>query len=110
MNNVAALCLQRFRLHEYFERGLSAETRHAPGEAEVTCLIHDTEIGTIAQWGNLSFCEVCFGEGAIANTRGPRAPRNLRLTQPPLQFGAVKRWLPFIIFLFVVFVAALAVH
>jgi hypothetical protein len=34
MDDVAALCLQRSRLHQYFEGGLGAETRHALGEAE----------------------------------------------------------------------------
>ena len=34
MDDVAALCLQRSRLHQYFESGLGAETRHALGEAE----------------------------------------------------------------------------
>ncbi len=44
MNDVAALCLQRSRLHQYFERGLGAETRHAFGEAEFGGLGHDGEI------------------------------------------------------------------
>ena len=34
MNNVAALRLERSRLDQHFERGLGAQTRHAPGEAE----------------------------------------------------------------------------
>jgi hypothetical protein len=37
-------------------------------------------------------------------------PGNLRLTQPPLQFGALKRGLPFIIFLVLLLVVVLAVH
>ena len=38
------------------------------------------------------------------------APDNLRLTQPSLQFVVLKRLWPFIIFVLVVLVAALAVH
>ncbi len=34
MDDVAALCLQRSRLHQYFEGSLCAETSHAFGEAE----------------------------------------------------------------------------
>src|SRR5450759_4014046 len=34
VNDVATLRLQRFRLHQHFERSFSAETRHARGEAE----------------------------------------------------------------------------
>jgi hypothetical protein len=34
MDDVAAPCLQRSRLHQYFEGGLGAETRHALGETE----------------------------------------------------------------------------
>src|SRR4029077_7089535 len=41
MNNIAAFCLERFRFHQHFERGLRAESRHAPGEPEFMCLIHD---------------------------------------------------------------------
>ena len=37
-------------------------------------------------------------------------PFSLRLTQPPLQFGVLKRWLPFVILVLVLSVAALAVH
>src|SRR6202047_4695324 len=38
------------------------------------------------------------------------ALQNLRLTQPPLQFGALKRGWPFIIFLLLLLVIAVAVH
>ena len=41
MNDVAALCLERFRFHQHFECGLRAESRHAPGEPEFMCLVHD---------------------------------------------------------------------
>src|SRR6266508_3178009 len=41
MNDVAALRLERFRFHQHFERGLCAESLHAPGEPELMCLMHD---------------------------------------------------------------------
>src|SRR5437870_1729364 len=44
MNDVAALCLQCSRLHQYFEGGLGPETRHAFGEAEFVGLRHEGEI------------------------------------------------------------------
>lgn len=34
----------------------------------------------------------------------------MRLIQPPLQFGVLKRWLPFVILVLVLFAAVLAVH
>ena len=53
MNDVAAICLQRPRLHQYFERGLSAETRHTLCEAEFANLSHDGEISIIAALAQL---------------------------------------------------------
>jgi hypothetical protein len=51
------------------------------------------------------------GEQALGRAKQAAcAPENLRLTQPPLQFCAVKRWLPFIIFFLVLLIAVLAVH
>jgi hypothetical protein len=61
---------------------------------------------------------------AKANARDPHAagrpsvmpgsaadtPKAFASRQPPLQFGALKRWFPFIIFLVVLLIAALAVH
>ena len=41
MNDVAALRLERSRFHQHFERGLRAESRHALGEPEFMCLMHD---------------------------------------------------------------------
>jgi hypothetical protein len=41
MNNVAALRLERFRFHQHFECGLRTKSRHAPGEPEFMCLMHD---------------------------------------------------------------------
>jgi hypothetical protein len=60
MHDVAALCLQRSRLHQNFESGLGAETRHALGEAEFALcgFIHDGEMSIIARRGNLSLSGV----------------------------------------------------
>jgi hypothetical protein len=41
VNDVAALRLKRLRFHQHFERGLRTESRHAPGEPEFMCLMHD---------------------------------------------------------------------
>ena len=43
MDDVAALCLERSRLHQYFEGGLGAETRHSFGEAQFA-LYHHTRL------------------------------------------------------------------
>ena len=50
---------------------------------------------------NLSFYEVRDGDCGCA-----RIWQNLRLTQPPLQFCALKRRLPFIIFVLVLLIVA----
>src|SRR5437667_7419414 len=52
MNDVAALCLQRARFHQDFERCLGPETRHPFGEAKFGGLTHDHEIAIIARWRN----------------------------------------------------------
>ena len=57
MDDVAARCLQRSRLHQYFEGGLGAETCHALGEAEFVDLGHNGEMSIIAQWRNLSLSD-----------------------------------------------------
>ena len=41
MNNVATLCLERFRFYQHFECGLRAESLHAFGEPEFMCFMHD---------------------------------------------------------------------
>ena len=53
MDDVAARCLQRARLHQYFEGGLGTETRHALGEAEFGDVFHRGKI-KIMGGGNLS--------------------------------------------------------
>ena len=49
MDNVAALCLQRSRFHQDFERSLGPETRHALGEAKFVGLGHDREMSIKAR-------------------------------------------------------------
>ncbi len=49
MDDVASLCLQRSRLHQYFERRLGAETRHALGEAKFVGFSHNDEISITAR-------------------------------------------------------------
>ena len=47
MNDIAALCFQRLRFHQHFERGLGAETRHARRETKFLALSHHGEISII---------------------------------------------------------------
>ena len=47
MDDVAARCFQRPRLHQHFEGGLGAETRRALCEPEFAGLSHDGEISII---------------------------------------------------------------
>src|SRR6266498_1824882 len=55
MNNVAPLCLQRSRLHKYFEGGLGSETRHALCQAEFAGLSHEPVISLINALAQLVF-------------------------------------------------------
>src|SRR4029453_12418447 len=57
MDDVAACCLQRSRLHQHFESGLGAETRHALGEPDFVAFSHDSEMKIIARWRNLSLSD-----------------------------------------------------
>src|SRR6266699_7013936 len=58
MDNVAALCLQRFRFDQHFEGGLGAETRHALCEAKFMALSHKSEISIIKAVAQLVFYQV----------------------------------------------------
>ena len=55
MDDVAALCFERSRFHQDFERGLGAETRHTLGEAKFPSLSHDGEISIINALAQLVF-------------------------------------------------------
>ena len=67
MDDVAPFSLQRPRLNQIFERGLGAETRHTPGEAEFPSLSHDGEISIINALAQLVFfVDVSDHQGALS--------------------------------------------
>src|SRR4029453_10875524 len=55
MDNIAALCLQRSRLHQNFKSGLGSETRHTLGEAKFAGVSHDAVISLINALAQLVF-------------------------------------------------------
>jgi peptidase C39-like protein len=94
MDDVAALGLERSRLHKYFESSLGPETRRTLREAKFVGLNHDGEISIIAALAQLVF----FFDVAITRRVWFQ---NLLLREPPLQFLVLKRRWPFFIFGFV---------
>src|ERR1043166_5774595 len=94
MEDVAPLGLQRPRLHQDLKSRFSAETFHTLREAKFAGLSHDAEISIINALAQLVFL-------SGSQFRWHLCLQNLRLTQPPLQFGALKRRWPFVIFGFV---------
>src|SRR5438093_12571130 len=47
MDDIAAFCLERFCLHQYFEGGLGTQTRHALRETKFMAPGHKSEISII---------------------------------------------------------------
>src|SRR5262249_14576270 len=105
MDDVVTLSLQGPRFDQNFEGGLGAETLHTLRESEFAGLSHDAEISIIAALTQLVF----LSASQIPNRL---CLQNLRLTLPPLQFGALKRRWPFVIvgFVLLLLIAGLALQ
>ena len=68
MDDVAALCLERFRFHQHFERGLRTESRHALGEPEFMCLMHDVR-SALYRTGATCLLYMCAVPSALNSIR-----------------------------------------
>src|SRR5439155_18513233 len=122
MNDAAALRFKRFRFYQHFKRRLSPEPRHAFGEAKFRLrgLVHNSESSSSRRFSQLSTINTqtlaCSLTRIATGTPRPRygtSPsdwRTFATSQPRVQFGVLKRWLPFVILVLVLLVAVLAVH
>src|SRR5436309_11094251 len=76
MDNVAALCFQRPRLHQNFEGGLGAQTRHTLRETKFAGFMHGTDYARTKSSLNHQY-STFRAKGAVYQLRpGQFAPAN----------------------------------